>query len=188
MTLKHVIFLILWIGTLQINFFGLEMLTNKNGAVCLDGSTPAIYTFEPDDISKAPNKLLIYFEWSPNGWCVKEDLSTSLDSCLKWAENDFGSSKNYESNIMFLDGMLSSSAEGAFKDWYKVIIKSCDGGSFIGNEDPISIRRQKIYFRGSKIIEEVITKLNKKGWLYNREQVVLAGTFNGGVAAVHWSE
>ncbi len=111
-----------------------------------------------------------------------------MNECLKWAENDFGSSNNYESNVMFLEGILSSMKDGEFTNWYKVIIKSCDGGSYIGNEDPISIKRQKLYFRGSKIMEEVITRLNKKGWLQNRDQIVLAGTFNGGVAAVHWSE
>lgn len=47
--------------TLQMNLFNLELLNNKNGAVCLDGSPPAIYTYEPDDPEKAPNKLLIYF-------------------------------------------------------------------------------------------------------------------------------
>lgn len=92
---KLLLILAMSIATLQINFFSLEMLTNKNGAVCLDGSTPAIYTYEPEDLTKAPNKLLVYFEWAPNGWCFKEDLSTSLDDCLKWAENDFGSSKDY---------------------------------------------------------------------------------------------
>ena len=77
---------------------------------------------------------------------------------------------------------------GPFAEWRKILIKSCDGGSFLGNREPISIKTQKLYFRGSKIIEETITYLNNKGWLANREEVVLAGTFNGGIAALQWSE
>jgi len=58
--------------------FELVQLTNKNGAMCLDGSSAAIYTYEPDDISKAPNKLILMFEDTDFGWCFKEDLSSSL--------------------------------------------------------------------------------------------------------------
>lgn len=165
MILKVVCLLLLCLGTLQFNLFNLEKLNNKTGAVCLDGSAPAIYTYEPDDPSKAPNKLLIYFEWAPNGWCFKEDLSSSLENCIKWKEQDYGSSNNYESGLMILSGMLSPMVEGPFQNWYKVIVKSCDGGSYLGNEDVVTYKREKVYFRGSKIIEEVITQLNKKGWL-----------------------
>ncbi len=80
--------------TLQFNFFDIETLNNKTGAVCLDGSPAAIYTYQPD-ATKPPNKLLIFFESSPNGWCFKEDLSTSLDECHKWSTDDYGSSQNY---------------------------------------------------------------------------------------------
>jgi hypothetical protein len=86
-----------------------------------------------------------------------------------------------------LSGILSASGPGEFTNWYKVLIKSCDGGSFLGNREPISLKTQKIYFRGSKIVEETINYLNGKGWLLNREKVVLVGSFNGGVAALHWS-
>jgi hypothetical protein len=169
MALKIIWLLTLCLGTLQFNLFNLEMLNNKTGATCLDGSSPAIYTYEPDEPEKAPNKLLIYFEWAPNGWCYKEDLSSSLEECLKWKEEDYGSSNNYESGLMILSGMLSPMVEGPFQDWYKVIIKSCDGGSFLGNEDVVTVKRQKLYFRGSRVIEEVIAQLNKKGWLKDRD-------------------
>ena len=46
--------------TLQFNFFGIETLSNKTGAVCLDGSPAAFYIYEPD-VTKPPNKLLIFF-------------------------------------------------------------------------------------------------------------------------------
>lgn len=171
-----------------ITFFSLVRLPTKNGAMCLDGSPGAIYIYEPEDISKAPNKILIMFEWAPNGWCFRQDLSSSLNDCLKFANNDFGSSKDYESNFLPMGGILAPAVPGPFAEWRKVLIKSCDGGSFLGNREPISIKTQRIYFRGSKIIEETITYLNNKGWLADREEVVLAGTFNGGIAALQWSE
>ncbi len=59
-----------WLTT-SINFFTLSRLSTKNGAVCLDGSPAAIYTYEPDNVVKAPNKILIMFESAPNGWCFK---------------------------------------------------------------------------------------------------------------------
>jgi hypothetical protein len=184
--------LTLLVGLLAVassfNFFSLNYLPTKNGAMCLDGSPAALYIYEPDDISKAANKILIMFEWTPNGWCFKQDLSSSLNDCLKFANNDFGSSKNYESNFLPMGGILAPSVPGPFANWYKVLIKSCDGGSYLGNREPISIKTQKLHFRGSKIVEETINYLNNKGWLMNREEVVLAGTFNAGVAALQWSE
>jgi hypothetical protein len=47
--------------TLQFNFFNRIELTKKNGAMCLDGSPMAIYTYLPDDSQPVPNKLLIVF-------------------------------------------------------------------------------------------------------------------------------
>jgi len=39
------VLLALVVLTLQVNFFGIETLNNKTGAVCLDGSPAAIYTY-----------------------------------------------------------------------------------------------------------------------------------------------
>ena len=88
---------------------------------------------------------------------------------------------------MPISGYLSPFSPGEYTNWFKVVIKSCDGGSYLGNREAIEYKKQKLYFRGSKIVEEVINLLNKKGWLLNRDEVVLSGSFNGGIAAVLWS-
>jgi hypothetical protein len=89
---------------------------------------------------------------------------------------------------MYLTGILSIQEGGYFANWRKVVIKSCDGGSFLGNADPIVFKRQKIYFRGSQNVKEAVTYLNKINFLKNREEVVMVGSFNSGVAALQWSD
>ena len=45
-----------------------------------------------------------------------------------------------------------------------------------------------MYFRGSQNIKEAFNYLNKINFLKNREEVVLVGTYNGGVGALLWSD
>lgn len=60
------------------NLFNRVDLPVKSGAACLDGSLPAFYLWVPDDLDTPVNKVLIYFDETPFGWCVKEDLQTSI--------------------------------------------------------------------------------------------------------------
>ncbi len=98
---KTLLFLAFCALTLQINMFNKMELTTKNGAMCLDGSPFAIYTYQPDplDFDVIANKLLIFFEETDFGWCIEEDLNSTLEKCHKFAtdvsDTSFGSSKNY---------------------------------------------------------------------------------------------
>ena len=65
----------------------------NSGAFCLDGTPGGIYYFEPD--VKGPNKLLIYFEDTPTGWCYQGDIASSIAHCYGWRTTDHGSSKDY---------------------------------------------------------------------------------------------
>lgn len=47
--------------TLQIPAFELNLIPKSTGAMCMDGSRAGFYTFDPDQITAIPNKLLIYF-------------------------------------------------------------------------------------------------------------------------------
>jgi len=58
----------------------------------------------------------------------------------------------------------------------------------LGNADPIVFKRQKMYFRGSQNVKEAVNYLNKINFLKNREEVVMVGSFNSGVAALQWSD
>jgi len=67
------------IAVSSINFFNLRQLNKTNGAMCLDGSPYGIYIYEPDpkDVKTVANKLLIFWEDIPFGWCYKTSTSAS---------------------------------------------------------------------------------------------------------------
>lgn len=66
------------------NLFNKIEISNKTGAACLDGSNAAFYLWVPDDLDTPVNKVLIYFDETPFGWCVREDLASSLEECYRF--------------------------------------------------------------------------------------------------------
>jgi hypothetical protein len=58
----------------------------------------------------------------------------------------------------------------------------------MGNSDPIKYRDKRIHFKGSQNVQQAVAYLNKINWLKNREEVVLIGSFNAGIAALLWSD
>jgi hypothetical protein len=182
-----------WAGV-AITMFNMHTLPKQNGAMCLDGSPYAVYVYQPDptDFKVIANKLLVYFDWVPNGWCFKTNSSASLERCHNFVVQDylqdFGSSEGWPSSFFFLNGMLSLEGGGYFDNWPKVFLKNCDGGAFLGNSDPVSFKGRKLYFRGSRNVEEAVAYLHKINFLKAREEVVLAGTFNAAVSALLWSD
>lgn len=175
----------------SISFYNMVELPIKSGAACLDGSQAAFYIWRPDDDEPQPNKVLIYFQETPFGWCVKQDLSTSTEECYKFiAEenlNDFGSSSSWDESMTFLGGMLSQFEGGEFANYTKVYVRSCDGGAYMGNREPISYKKGKLFFRGSVNTVETFKYLKDKGYLSNKEDVVIAGSYNGALAAMQWA-
>lgn len=85
-----------------------------------------------------------------------------------------------------MNGVLSNG--GYFGDWPKVMFKSCDGGSFLGNSDPITYKGKKLYFRGSQNVKEAVRYLKENKLLENKEQIVMMGTYAGAVSALLWSD
>jgi hypothetical protein len=148
--------LILTPSVLCISMFNQMSLPTKNGAMCMDGSPYAIYTYIPDplDFDVIANKLLIFWEEIDFGWCFKGDTTTSLEECHKYLIEDnlmdAASSNNWPYSEFFLTGILSLYESGYFVNWPKVILKSCDGGSYLGNSAPISFKGKKLHFRGSQ--------------------------------------
>ena len=80
-------------------------------ASCLDGTEYGFYYWEPDNTTKKVNKTVIYFEETPFGWCVEQDLSTSIEKCYEFITRDnlidFGSSQNWTDSVMWVDGIRS---------------------------------------------------------------------------------
>jgi hypothetical protein len=86
----------------------LQLLSQKNGAACLDGSAPGIYTYIPDPDLQPVNKskIIIHFEGIDFGWCVENATATTIENCYKYAQDtneDWGSSNNlpYDDYIVF---------------------------------------------------------------------------------------
>ena len=154
-------------------------------AICLDSSPGGMYFFSPD--IKGPNKLLIVFEDTPGGWCYQEDISSSLKECAEWNHTVWGSGNDIEGELIVWTGFLSTSAPGEFNLWHKVIIKSCDGGSYIGDH-MVQTGHGKLHFKGSKIVEEAIRTMEQRKFIQNREEVVIAGMYNGAAAAMMWAD
>ncbi len=181
-------------SALSLTMFNQVELTTKNGAMCLDGSPYAIYVYVPDpeDFDVIANKLLVFWEEVDFGWCFKTNTSASIEECHKWMVEDnlidSASSTNWPDSEFFLNGILSWFEGGYFNNWPKVIIKSCDGGSFLGNAAPITFKGKKIHFRGTQNVLEAVTYLNKINFLKNREEVVMVGSFNAGIGALLWSD
>lgn len=109
--------------------------------------------------------------------------------CYKYISDsnfiEYGSSNNWGDSFTVLNGILSSNS--VFGAWPKVIIKSCDGGSYFSDTNT-TYKNKVMKFKGTKNVIESINYLNKNNLLQNREEVVLVGVGNGGLAALAWAD
>lgn len=146
---SFVLLLIFSLGS-AISLFNFIPLPKTNGAMCMDGSQYGIYLFNPED-DTASKKMFIYFEDIWEGWCTRDTLNDSLAQCEKYITNnnfiDFGSSNNWGGSFTFLSGILSSNS--IFASWPKIMIKSCDGGSYFSDSNA-TYKNKSMNFRGSK--------------------------------------
>nr|GMD89928.1 pectin acetylesterase 8-like [Ipomoea batatas] len=109
------------------------------GAVCLDGSPPA-YQLKKGGPEHQHN-WLIYMEGG--GWC------RSVKECRARTLEHRGSSKHMmENSALLFGGILNDNPKynpSEFRKWNVVIMRYCDGSSFIGDvEKPV----ENLYFRG----------------------------------------
>lgn len=70
---------------------------------------------------------------------------------------------------MPLVGITSPYDGGEFGMWTKVIIKSCDGGAYMGNRDSIDYKKHKFHIKGSVNVEEVFKYLQNKKIITNKD-------------------
>ena len=190
-TIPFVLFLFFFQQSLSMNLFNLVNLNSKTNATCMDGSNAGYYLWHPDETEKPVNKLLIHFQQTPLGWCTQQDLSSSINNCHRWITSqnleDETSTKNWETNFLPLTGILSPFDGGEFNMWTKVVIRSCDGGAFMGDRQPISYKGSKLHFKGTNIVRQIFQNLKDKKYFDNREEVVISGSMNGAVAALTYS-
>nr|GME10296.1 pectin acetylesterase 7-like [Ipomoea batatas] len=142
------------------------------GAVCLDGSPPA-YQLKKGGPEHQHN-WLIYMEGG--GWC------RSVKECRARTLEHRGSSKHMmENSALLFGGILNDNPKynpSEFRKWNVVIMRYCDGSSFIGD---VELPVENLYFRGKRIFEAITTELLSKG-LKDAKQVFLTGGSAGGVS------
>ncbi|VFQ97806.1 unnamed protein product [Cuscuta campestris] len=152
------------------------------GAVCLDGSPPA-YVLDRGSGDGA-NNWLVYVQGG--GWCINntnyDTPDNTLETCEHRATGDLGSSiamKPFEFNHSVYGNESSMSY---FYNWNRVILKYCDGASFVGDADqpdPVT----KLYYRGARIFGVLVRDLMEKG-LKDAQNVLLAGGSAGGIGVM----
>jgi len=161
----------------QSQTWSLQLLTSSlaNGAACLDGSPPAYY-LRPG-FGDGVNKWLLFHEGG--GWC------TSLNDCLARSKTTLGSSKTYPDTWTNNDGYFSpdTTVNPLMYNWNMVYFKYCDGASFSGNNDSVSVvDGTKLYWRGLINLRAYVDDLNANHGLQKGTDFVISGCSAGGLA------
>eukprot|EP00052_Salpingoeca_macrocollata_P022792 m.199059 g.199059 ORF g.199059 m.199059 type:complete len:390 (-) comp21892_c0_seq5:88-1257(-) len=151
----------------------------SKGAVCLDG-TPGAYYIHRGSGSGA-NKWILFLQGG--GWCESEQDCYSRSSSALGSSASYGPTftPSYEGG----DGLLGTdpTTNPDFYNWNLVYAMYCDGASFAGDQaEPIIVNGKKIYFRGWRVLNAILTDLMSKG-MASAERAILGGCSAGGLAA-----
>ncbi|CAI5464865.1 unnamed protein product [Closterium sp. Yama58-4] len=149
---------------------------DDDGAVCLDGSPPAIHL--SPGWGRGANNWLIYLEGG--GWCNSEE------ECAHRAATHLGSSKRM-GGLMAFGGILSHdpSVNPDFYNWNLVLFRYCDGASYLGDtNEPLQTNNGLVLFRGRRIFDAVTRYLVSHHGMGAASFVLLSGCSAGGLAAL----
>ena len=175
----------------------LIMLTEaaeKLGAVCLDGSAPAIYVRKGD-----PTKWHVHFEGG--GWCYHDPPGLQEDNqCFYRAYGpsiESNTPPHYLGSSAMLPSNYSTHPPRPFKNflgsdprsnpgmhnWSFAFVHYCDGASFTGDLDaPVMVHGKPLYYRGRRIRDAAIQYLLSPaggGMLTSATDVAVSGTSAG---------
>jgi hypothetical protein len=172
----------------------LEDDARDHGAVCLDGTPPAIYVRTGD-----PNRWHVHLEGG--GWCFHDPPALEEDNqCYYRAYSPvpiesrtppryLGSSAwtaNYTKAPPrgFPYFLSASAAENpAMANWSFAWVHYCDGASFTGDAtEPKIVNGQPLWYRGRRIRDAVVRHLRDKEGMGGASDVVVSGTSAGGLA------
>ncbi|CAI5467482.1 unnamed protein product [Closterium sp. Yama58-4] len=175
---------------------------DDDGAVCLDGSPPAIHL--SPGWGHGANNWLIYLEvgptestqvnagqlstrychmrvlWQGGGWCNSEE------ECAHRAATHLGSSKRM-GGLMAFGGILSHdpTVNPDFYNWNLVLFRYCDGASYLGDtNEPVQTNNGLVFFRGRRIFDAVTRYLVSHHSMGAASFVLLSGCSAGGLAAL----
>jgi hypothetical protein len=169
------------------SIFTRVLLSSSSPGVCLDGSPAGHFVSEGSGVNKT--KFLLYFEGGLV--CSGSDLSSTLESCIKKMETDQGSSKYLPDSFNGTNfGIISGdpTINPTFYDWTRILFMYCDGSMHQGHKtQPVSYKGEDLYFRGQNITQERFNWLNSNYAIdTNATDIILAGSEDGGLAAIQW--
>ena len=153
--------------------------TATSGAVCLDG-TPGGFYFSKATAAANANDWQIYFHGG--GWCYDDK------DCWHRSNSHLGSTKGAAATVTVGGLMDSDCARNPdFCNFNRVFLIYCDGNSFSGNRDlPYPVvedgEKANLYFRGRRIVDEVLKALSANFGLAAAQNVLLTGCSAGGLA------
>ena len=58
----------------------------------------------------------------------------------------------------------------------------------MGDRDPITYKGHKLHFKGNINTLETFKLLKSKGYITNKDEVVITGSMGGAIAAMQWAE
>lgn len=155
---------------------------NRSGGVCLDGSPPGFYFRNASSAANA-RRWVIYL--MGGAWCG------SAASCASRARSHLGSSTLFAPTYP-MEGVLDVNVtrNPAFAGWNHALLAYCDGGSFSGDAtdglawpDPHRPERNMtLFFRGRRVLTQLIAELSARYGLGEAVEVMLAGGSAGGLA------
>jgi hypothetical protein len=182
------------------------------GARCLDGSPQR---FWHQDSTGSANTSKFYFHFMGGGWCGSMESCTSRayepKNCYRGSSNVSCFNTNgdndghaFAEQMDFRDipcingarwggGLLMNdpSVNPLTHDWNKIEIQYCDGGSYSGNNDTVSMvsygghDNLPLYFRGKKNFNAVLDWLVKNKDMGNATDILVSGDSAGGLAT-YW--
>lgn len=157
-------------------------LPQTTGAACLDGTPPAYWFLEGAEKSK------YYVNFEGGGWC------TSLDDCYGRA---YTSRRKGSSNGL-PDPFNLEQLQDAWGNWYysnqsrynplmhnwsKVEVLYCDGASWTGMNDTITVHKGKpLHFQGKRNLDALMAELLTKHGMSSATEVVISGGSAGALA------
>lgn len=121
-----VIILLTCLSSVSADNYTLYLISQRNGASCLDGSPPGLYIHEGKN--QNVDNFIVYFQGG--GYCGAGNLSATLESCYQRSNGELGSSKTLAASRSFdQSGILSTdpAVNPDFNEWTKIIVNYCDG-------------------------------------------------------------
>jgi len=147
------------------------------GAVCLDGSNPAMYVGKANGTADA-NKWVLYIKGG--GWCYDEA------SCVQRSKSSLGSTDpKYVKDDFAFAGIASDSPleNPLMASWNHVVLWYCDGASFSGDRtEPKQVGNTTLYFRGKRVLDAMLDVLLQDHGLDTATDVLLSGGSAGGLS------